>query len=387
MALAAAARSRRLSGHLFRRLHPALPHLLSPNCSGDDPSPPSPFPPPPRLRPPHFPLPHQSSGTAQTLNLFPFGVHLPGAGPFRRPFSSLPSYRGPDAADAAVAVAPASFPSEVAWAAEDSSLSVAAVQHLIDAVHSFTGLNWGLSIAISTVLLRSVLFTLSFFARKQANGMLKEISEARKLIESANDQKSKQEAVQRGLSVFMRLGLPASIMILTPYTFMALYFAISNMVEKLPSFKEGGAFWFTDLTTPDALCIFPAMTVLFLLFRLEFVLHYSRRPRYNESDFAKTICFLTFPLAACLPQAVCTYFVAWSFASLTHIIVLNQPGVKKLLHGDGTKQACSSSDGLKGPTAEDSPPPVEGHEQPHRPDQREAPNSRVDGVTDQSDKK
>jgi YidC/Oxa1 family membrane protein insertase len=41
------------------------------------------------------------------------------------------------------------------------------------------------------------------------------------------------------------------------------------MVDKLPSFKEGGAFWFTDLTTPDALYIFPAMTSLFLLLKLE----------------------------------------------------------------------------------------------------------------------
>jgi hypothetical protein len=30
----------------------------------------------------------------------------------------------------------------VARAAEDSSMAVAAVQHLIDGVHSFTGLNW-----------------------------------------------------------------------------------------------------------------------------------------------------------------------------------------------------------------------------------------------------
>jgi len=71
-------------------------------------------------------------------------------------------------ADAAAAPAsPASIPSEVAWIAQDSSLSVEAVQHLIDAVHSFTGLNWWLSIAVSTVLLRSVLFTLMLTLRKQ----------------------------------------------------------------------------------------------------------------------------------------------------------------------------------------------------------------------------
>jgi YidC/Oxa1 family membrane protein insertase len=31
------------------------------------------------------------------------------------------------------------------------------------------------------------------------------------------------------------------------------------MIEKVPSFKEGGAFWFTDLTTPDELYILPVL--------------------------------------------------------------------------------------------------------------------------------
>ncbi|KAG0474941.1 hypothetical protein HPP92_014627 [Vanilla planifolia] len=51
-------------------------------------------------------------------------------------------------------VAPASFPGEVAAAAADSFPLVAALQHLIDAVHSFTGLNWWASIALTTVLIR-----------------------------------------------------------------------------------------------------------------------------------------------------------------------------------------------------------------------------------------
>lgn len=37
---------------------------------------------------------------------------------------------------------------------------------------------------------------------------------------------------------------------------------INNMVEKVPSFKEGGAFWFMDLTTPDSMYILPVITAL-----------------------------------------------------------------------------------------------------------------------------
>jgi len=143
MALAAAARRRLAS--CFR---PALSHLLTAYSSGDATTTPCPLhPPQPLFRTPQFPLP-QSSGTAtQTLTLFPFGAQLAGFGPSCRGFSSLPPYRAAEVgavlADAAAAPAsPASIPSEVAWIAQDSSLSVEAVQHLIDAVHSFTGLNW-----------------------------------------------------------------------------------------------------------------------------------------------------------------------------------------------------------------------------------------------------
>jgi hypothetical protein len=67
--------------------------------------------------------------------------------------------------------------------------------------------------------------------------------------------------------------------------------------------------------------------------------------------------------------------------------VLNQPVVKKLLHGDHTKAASPSSDGHpKGPTAEDSTA-VEENKESHPAGRREASDSNADGAMDQSDKK
>lgn len=50
--------------------------------------------------------------------------------------------------DSVASALPASFPGEVAAAAADSYLPVAALQHLIDLVHSFTGVNWLVLIVI-----------------------------------------------------------------------------------------------------------------------------------------------------------------------------------------------------------------------------------------------
>ena len=41
------------------------------------------------------------------------------------------------------------------------------------------------------------------------------------------------------------------------------------MVEKVPSLKGGGAYWFTDLTTPDDLLILPVLTSLTFLVIVE----------------------------------------------------------------------------------------------------------------------
>ncbi|KAK4844217.1 hypothetical protein QYF36_017780 [Acer negundo] len=49
---------------------------------------------------------------------------------------------------------------EVTIAAADSFLPVAALQHVIDAVHNFTGLNWWASIIITTLLIQSATFPL-----------------------------------------------------------------------------------------------------------------------------------------------------------------------------------------------------------------------------------
>uniref|UniRef100_A0ACD5TNE8 Uncharacterized protein n=2 Tax=Avena sativa TaxID=4498 RepID=A0ACD5TNE8_AVESA len=273
MAFAAARRNlapRGLSDLLERRLRPSIPQLLPSKCTGE-PGKTTPLPPPPAPRSFNFGL--ATCGTSQTLNFLPFGLHLL-PGPPRRSFAS--SSRDIDftgvLTDAAHAAAPAaSFPGEVTWAAEESSVAVAAVQHLIDAVHSFTGLNWWISIALSTALLRSVSFTLWMLARKRVYEMRQEMQLTSKLLKNVKDDASREEAVRVLLSSLKKIGLAAYLpLTVTPYTLITLHIAISNMVENVPSLKGGGAFWFTDLTTPDALCIFPMITSLFIILTSEF---------------------------------------------------------------------------------------------------------------------
>uniref|UniRef100_A0ACD5TMZ9 Uncharacterized protein n=1 Tax=Avena sativa TaxID=4498 RepID=A0ACD5TMZ9_AVESA len=373
MAFAAATRrnlaSRGLSNLLERRLHPSIPQLL-PSSSTGDPRHPSPLPPKPAPRSFHFGIAH--FGTSQTLNFLPFGSHLL-PGPPRRSFSS--SSRDPDftnvLTDAAhAAAAPASFPGEVARAAEDSSMAVAAVQHLIDAVHSFTGLNWWISIALSTVLLRCVLSTLWIFFRKRLYMTSHDLQQIGKLVKNAQDDASKEEAANIGFRIIKSFGLLTLPPIVTSYTIITLYTSISNMVDKVPSLNGGGAFWFTDLTTPDALCIFPMITSLFIMLRIEVDNRALRRCKGCTRRIGKikmvwrAISLLSMLWTTTLPQAISCSFVAWSSVSLAERRAFNKPAVQTVLFGAPVKAQlrCSSCSELNGLTANDSPSPVKEHD-------------------------
>ncbi|KAK3156945.1 hypothetical protein QOZ80_2AG0114190 [Eleusine coracana subsp. coracana] len=234
----------RLSHHLTRRLHPGVPHALT-SRSDDEPACPS-LPPPPPLQ---APLLH-GSRAGQTVSLLPFSLHL--AGTTRRSFSSSAPAPGLDSAppaevdatsllaDAADAVAsvPAPYPGEVAAAAADSFFPVAALQHVIDAVHSFTGLNWWASIALTTILIRCATVPL-LVKQLKATAKLQALKPEMEVIKDemdTSDRKLAQEGQKKMNALFKKHGVspftPLKGILIQGPVFMSFFFAIRNMVEK-----------------------------------------------------------------------------------------------------------------------------------------------------------
>ncbi|XP_044400765.1 mitochondrial inner membrane protein OXA1-like isoform X1 [Triticum aestivum] len=252
-----------------------------------------------------------------------------------------------------------------------------------------------ISIALSTVLLRCGMFTIAMLVRKRLYGMRQELFQYLKLVKDSKGKKSIQELADAGDPLVRNLGfLPILQFIATPYTFVTLYSAISNMVEKVPSLKGGGALWFTDLTTPDALCIFPMITSLFIMLRFEVNYgvaakrtEHSRKMEDNARQVVRAMSLLPMLWTATLPQAISCSLVTWSGLTLAGRIVLKHPDVQKVLYGGSflLKQECSSSNGQKGPTAEDSPPPVKEEEEPVSPETKKSSDASVH--IDESDKK
>ncbi|KAJ0969343.1 hypothetical protein J5N97_022220 [Dioscorea zingiberensis] len=292
------------------------------------------------------------------------------------------------AATAAASAVPAPFPGEVAAAAADSFLPVAALQHLIDGVHSFTGFNWWASIALTTVLIRSATIPLLINQMKatvKLNMMRPELEELKQQMQNSMDPQSVHEGQKQMKALFKKYGV-------TPFTplkgifiqgpiFVSFFMAISNMVEKVPSFKGGGAYWFTDLTTPDPSYALPVLTALTFLATVELNMQEGMEgnPMVNTmKNFSRILALMTVPFTASFPKAIFCYWITSNVYSLLYGFVIKRPPVRKFLDlPDIVPQATPAAQptfnffgGLKSISTSDSPSPIPQGEEPKTSDRR-----------------
>ncbi|GAU40316.1 hypothetical protein TSUD_64810 [Trifolium subterraneum] len=116
--------------------------------------------------------------------------------------------------------------------------------------------------------------------------------------------------------------------------FISFFLAITNMAEKMPSFKHGGALWFTDLSTPDALYIFPVLTALSFLVVVECNMQEGMEGNPvagTMKNFSRVLALLSVPFTMSFPKAIFCYWVTSNLFSLSYGMVLKVPGVKKTL--------------------------------------------------------
>lgn len=231
---------------------------------------------------------------------------------------------------------------EVAIAAADSFLPVAVLQHAIDAVHNFTGFNWWASIVVTTLLIRS--FTLPLLinqlkATSKLSIVRPHLEEVKQRVErqgmdptavSEGQKEMKKLFKEHGVSPFTPL---KGLFIQAP-VFISFFLAITNMAEKVPSFKSGGAFWFVDLTTADDLYIFPVLTALTFLITVECNTQEGMEGNPaagTMKNVSRVLAAASVPLTMSFPKAIFCYWITSNLFSLTYGLVLKAPGVKEFL--------------------------------------------------------
>ncbi|XXG42371.1 hypothetical protein AAC387_Pa01g2670 [Persea americana] len=231
--------------------------------------------------------------------------------------------------------------SEVAIAAADSFFPVAALQYFIDGVHNLTGFNWWASIALTTLFIRSATVPLLINQLKATSKLAlirPELEEIKQQMVDSMDPRATVEGQLRMKALFKEHGVtpftPLKGLFIQGPVFISFFLAISNMVEKVPSFKTGGAFWFTDLTTPDSLYIFPVLTSLTFLLTVELNMQEGMEGNPvagTMKNFSRILAILTVPFTMNFPKAIFCYWVTSNFFSFMYGYVIKRPSVKKLL--------------------------------------------------------
>uniref|UniRef100_A0A6N2M786 Membrane insertase YidC/Oxa/ALB C-terminal domain-containing protein n=1 Tax=Salix viminalis TaxID=40686 RepID=A0A6N2M786_SALVM len=236
---------------------------------------------------------------------------------------------------------------EVAIAAADSYIPVAALQHVIDAVHSFTGFNWWASIIVTTLLIRGATVPLLVNQLKATTKLtpmsslqlmrphLEEIKQ--KMEDKAMDPMAMAEGQKQMKKLFKEYGVspltPLKGLFIQGPIFVSFFLAISNMTEKVPSFKSGGAYWFYDLTTPDSLYILPILTGLTFWITVESNMQEGLEGNPIAGTMKKVsrvFALASVPLTMGFPNEINVQKLL-GFCHLMNQQTLKSPGVKKFL--------------------------------------------------------
>lgn len=231
---------------------------------------------------------------------------------------------------------------EVAIAAADSYFPVAALQHVIDAVHSFTGFNWWASIIVTTLLIRGATVPLLINQLKATTKLTLMRPHLEEIRQQMSDKAMDPMALAEGQKQMKKLFKEYGVSPLTPLKglfiqgpiFVSFFLAISNMTEKVPSFKSGGAYWFLDLTTPDSLYILPILTGLTFWITVECNMQEGLEGNPIAGTMKKVsrvFAVASVPLTMGFPNAIFCYWVTSNLFSLFYGLALKAPGVKKFL--------------------------------------------------------
>lgn len=231
--------------------------------------------------------------------------------------------------------------SEVAAAAADCSYPVAALQYVIEAVHVHAGLPWWASIVATTLIIRSLTVPILISQLKSTYRltlMRPQLEEVTQQMKKNSDPKTIEEGQRRVKNLFKQYNVtpftPMKGILIQGPIFISFYLAITNMAANVSSFKEGGALWFQDLSTPDSLYLLPGLTALSFLATVELNMQegLEGNPTGEKMKmFSRVLALITVPITMNFPKAIFCYWITSNLFSLVHGAVIRMPAVKKAL--------------------------------------------------------
>ncbi|KAK3872004.1 hypothetical protein Pcinc_022892 [Petrolisthes cinctipes] len=219
---------------------------------------------------------------------------------------------------------------------------VGIMQNCLEYLHISANLPWWATIAIATVMLRTMIFPLVLKSQRNAAKMHNNLpqlqvlqmkmSEARNSGDQLNAARYGQEMMQfmkeKEMSPFKNILVP----IAQAPIFISMFMSLRKLANlPLESFKDGGILWFTDLTVCDPYYILPVITSCTMLATIELGTDGARLNSQNMHMMKyvlRGLPLFIFPFTINFPAAVLCYWVSTNLFSLVQVGVLKIPAIR-----------------------------------------------------------
>ncbi|KAG5677249.1 hypothetical protein PVAND_007021 [Polypedilum vanderplanki] len=219
---------------------------------------------------------------------------------------------------------------------------VGIVQHCMEFLHITCDLPWWGAILVGTICVRALIFPLVIIAQrngaKLANNMPQmqvlqaKMTEARQsgnAIEAARYSQALVEFMkEKKVNPLKNMVVPLAQAPLFISFFIGLRQMANTPVESL---KEGGLFWFTDLTVPDQFFLLPIITSVTMLATIELGTDSARLQHQNMQTMKyvlRALPIVIFPFTMNFPGAIVTYWTFSNIISLIQVGFLKIPAVR-----------------------------------------------------------
>ncbi|XP_036337025.1 mitochondrial inner membrane protein OXA1L-like, partial [Rhagoletis pomonella] len=210
---------------------------------------------------------------------------------------------------------------------------VGLVQNCMEFLHIGCDLPWWATIAIGTAVVRTIIFPLVIMAQRNAAKMNNympqlqvlqmKMTEARQSGNAIESARYAQEMMlfmkEKQVNPLKNMIVPLAQAPLFISFFMGLRQMANTPVE---SMREGGLFWFTDLTIADPTFMLPLITSATLYLTIEIGTDSARLSAQNMSMMKyvlRALPIAIFPFTMNFPAAILTYWACSNFISLGQV--------------------------------------------------------------------
>lgn len=217
------------------------------------------------------------------------------------------------------------------------------VQTLMEYLHIGVDLPWWTCIMIGTICVRTLIFPLVIMAQRNAAKMNNnlpqmqhlqlKLTEARQSGNAIEAARFSQELVnfmrEKELNPFKNVLVPLAQAPL----FISFFIGLRQMANApVESMRDGGLFWFTDLTVPDQFFLLPIITSLTMLATIELGTDSARLSAANLQTMKYVLRAMPFGILLFtfnFPGAILVYWTFSNFISLLQVGFLKIPRVRE----------------------------------------------------------